>query len=227
MTVVRPGLATVGVTGLAYAGSGLGAHLDPVSLTKSSKIQMGTQSKASPDSMVIDMGDSVINSNFNEENWISKIKGILNEEQLGHEIDNPTNCIFQVPKSVSSIKPEAFIPQRIALGPYHHFRPKFYKMQKCKLHEVQIVHQRLKLPEFQLFDQLKRKVKDVRGYYHEHLDIHDDTLSWIMVIDEEKALTPTASQLSSVKVKFCHTGLGISFICFTKEDTALHLPVLL
>ncbi|KAF2320966.1 hypothetical protein GH714_032243 [Hevea brasiliensis] len=352
---------------------------------------MGTQSKASPDSMVIDMGDSIINSNFNEENWISKIKGILNKEQLGHEIDNPTNCIFQVPKSVSSIKPEAFIPQRIALGPYHHFRPKFYKMQKCKLHEVQIVHQRLKLPEFQLlFDQLKRKVKDVRGYYHEHLDIHDDTLSWIMVIDglfllqlicdeqplefvdssgrkfpmeailrdvvllenqipffvlehllarsnpatkiqsllsmtikfcprispvalqgyfpkksfecplhlldllynlvwfggfpvgrdnavaigrqrsfnvwsalwdmisslnvgflvipkkiidlilkilqvlgisislqftEEKALTPTASQLSSVKVKFCHTGLGISFIYFTKEDTALHLPV--
>ncbi|XP_050210067.1 putative UPF0481 protein At3g02645 [Mercurialis annua] len=131
-------------------------------------------------------GDSIINSNFNEELWRSKMKNILDKEpgRYDRETDDNPICILQVPGSVKALKPEAYTPQTIALGPYHHFLPKLYKMQKCKLHQVRIFHQQRNLPEFQLlFDQMKRKVRDVRGYYYENLDVHDDTLSMIIVLD--------------------------------------------
>ncbi|XP_050211067.1 putative UPF0481 protein At3g02645 [Mercurialis annua] len=155
-------------------------------------MQMDAQKMACGDS-VIDMdmhilasGDSVINSNFDEEKWRSKMKSMLDKEpgRYDRETDDNTISILRVPGSVKALKPEAYTPQTIALGPCHHFLPKLYKMQNCKIHQVRIFRQERHLPEFQLlFDQMKRKVRDVRGYYYESLSIHDDTLSLIIVLD--------------------------------------------
>ncbi|CAL0321085.1 unnamed protein product [Lupinus luteus] len=45
------------------------------------------------------------------------------EELMKHQKYHATFCVYRVPKSFSSTKPEAFIPQFVGLGPYHHCIP--------------------------------------------------------------------------------------------------------
>lgn len=128
--------------------------------------------------------DSVLSLYSNEENWIIMMKMLLNKEELVCDIDNPPYCISKAPKAIRSIKEEAVVPQRIAIGPYHHFKSNLYKMEKCKLEHVKVAHQHLQLPSFELLvDHFQTNATRLRGYYQEVLDVSDDTLSWIMVID--------------------------------------------
>lgn len=59
-------------------------------------------------------------------------------------------CIFKVPKSLASFKPEAYVPQLMGLGPYHHLRPELQQMQTYKLSEVKRVGKGFKENEFEL-----------------------------------------------------------------------------
>ncbi|XP_050210065.1 putative UPF0481 protein At3g02645 [Mercurialis annua] len=127
---------------------------------------------------------SIFNSNFNQEKWIQQMKNILNNEaSLGYETNNFIT-IFKVTTSLKNKNREFYIPQKLALGPYHNFSADLYKLQKCKLHQVELLHQQLGFPEFELLaDRIGEKTGDIRGCYDENLDVNDDTLSWIMVID--------------------------------------------
>ncbi|XP_019451729.1 PREDICTED: putative UPF0481 protein At3g02645 [Lupinus angustifolius] len=49
---------------------------------------------------------------------------VLNvEELMKHQKYHATFCVYRVPKSLSCTKPEAFTPQFVGLGPYHHCIP--------------------------------------------------------------------------------------------------------
>ncbi|GMN33609.1 hypothetical protein TIFTF001_048273 [Ficus carica] len=60
-------------------------------------------------------------------------KNIMNG---GYDLDEFPISIFRVPTSLSSSKPEAYVPQLVGLGPYHHFRPKVQQTQTYKLVEI-------------------------------------------------------------------------------------------
>lgn len=38
-------------------------------------------------------------------------------------------CVFLVPNRLKEAKPEPYVPQRLGLGPYHHFRPELQFME--------------------------------------------------------------------------------------------------
>ncbi|CAN4084479.1 unnamed protein product [Withania somnifera] len=67
----------------------------------------------------------------------------------------PPVCVLQVPKPLTHQKPEAYTPQLIGMGPYHHLRP----------------------------DLNGKNDLIVRACYNHFMDIDEETLAWIVAID--------------------------------------------
>lgn len=73
-------------------------------------------------------------STIDEHRWLSLVRSALSE--ASNEEDQKIKvqvCIFFVPKSLLYLKPEAFMPQLFAVGPYHHWVPHLYDMERYKL----------------------------------------------------------------------------------------------
>ncbi|KAJ7970107.1 UPF0481 plant-like protein [Quillaja saponaria] len=75
--------------------------------------------------------NSIFHSSSDEKSWVVHITEIF--KSLDHEIQSIPVCVFHVPKSLSSAKPEDYVPQLVALGPYRHFRPELYPTERFKL----------------------------------------------------------------------------------------------
>ncbi|KAM7477217.1 hypothetical protein LguiB_024460 [Lonicera macranthoides] len=97
-------------------------------------------------------------------------------------------CICKVPNTLSDVKPEAYFPQKIGLGPYHHFRSHlYYRMERNKFDAVT----RLLSPTNQVLNShhhliLKFTQYDdvVRSFYKDCcLDLNAQVLAWVLVID--------------------------------------------
>lgn len=92
-------------------------------------------------------------------------------------------CIFQYPKTQTAINP--YFPRQIGLGPYHHLRPDFYKMQNHKLAAAERVLRAS--PIVNSKELLIQKVKEselvIRGFYDQYIDLDGDTLAFIFAID--------------------------------------------
>ncbi|KAK3414520.1 hypothetical protein EUGRSUZ_H00381 [Eucalyptus grandis] len=116
--------------------------------------------------------------------WFIHVKTNFKEE-LQKDINSHV-CVFQVPRSLSSAKPQAYAPQLVGLGPYHHLQPHLLEMERVKLDVVKKLH---KESSGMSFMELVRKLTDlhlyVRACYHKFLDIDADVLSWIMTVDAQ------------------------------------------
>ncbi|MED6188235.1 hypothetical protein PIB30_084102 [Stylosanthes scabra] len=117
-----------------------------------------------------------------EDNWVIHIDKMFRELNLDYLRDYPV-CIYNVPKSLSSAKPEAFTPQLVALGPYHHFRPELYPMERLKLTAAKRVLNNMELNHVVKNQNLSTYSPKIRACFHKYLDFKDDTLVYIMVID--------------------------------------------
>ncbi|GFS35767.1 transmembrane protein, putative [Actinidia rufa] len=125
---------------------------------------------------------SIFESSTSEERWITQISKIL-EKEVKVDIDHPVS-IFRVPATLSVYKPKAYVPQLIGLGPYHHFQPELYEMERCKLVAASRLRKQFNSLEFKyLVAKLNLVEQCVRACYHKYLDIEGDTLAWIMAID--------------------------------------------
>ncbi|XP_057501649.1 putative UPF0481 protein At3g02645 [Actinidia eriantha] len=125
---------------------------------------------------------SIFESSTSEERWITQISKIL-EKEVRVDINYPVS-IFRVPATLSVYKPEAYVPQLIGLGPYHHFLPELYEMERCKLAAACRLQKQFNSLEFKyLVAKLNLVEQYVRACYHKYLDIEGDTLAWIMAID--------------------------------------------
>ncbi|TVU15196.1 hypothetical protein EJB05_38703, partial [Eragrostis curvula] len=119
---------------------------------------------------------------FDETQWIIRIRRILDEEiEL---CDDQPISIFDVPKALLSTKPEAYIPQLVSFGPYHHCREELCDMERYKLSAAK--RAQIHLPGMDLqqlvfnFTKLEHRI---RAHYHRHLNLSKETLGWMMAID--------------------------------------------
>ncbi|KAK4410631.1 hypothetical protein Sango_0136100 [Sesamum angolense] len=73
------------------------------------------------------------NPSFDEQRWIIQIRRVLEEDNLEQEPDDVPVSIFTVPKTLMLTSPEFYVPQQLALGPYHNHRAELYEMERYKL----------------------------------------------------------------------------------------------
>ncbi|KAA8535241.1 hypothetical protein F0562_030244 [Nyssa sinensis] len=131
--------------------------------------------------------NSILNSSSSEQRWVDQMSRILKKDVV-IDINEVGPSVFEVPKSMSALKPEAYTPQLIGLGPYHHFRPELYQMQRSKLAAAKGV---LKLDQILNFEDLmihglKEFEPTIRMCYNKYLDLDPNTLAWILAIDGDK-----------------------------------------
>ncbi|CAN6202323.1 unnamed protein product [Urochloa humidicola] len=125
---------------------------------------------------------------FDEVRWVVQIRQSLEEDATGNDDDDtgiPVS-VFNVPKQLRVHKPEAYTPQFIALGPYHHWRPELYEMERYKLAAARRLQRRLRPGAVKLeglVEQFKRLERKVRAHYHRYLDFGGETLAWMMLVD--------------------------------------------
>ncbi|KAK9098493.1 hypothetical protein Syun_025538 [Stephania yunnanensis] len=119
---------------------------------------------------------------FDELQWVVRIRRTIEEEM--EDEDNYSACIFVVPKSLKSSKPEAYIPQQLALGPYHSWRPELFDMERYKLAAAKRNQKQLQHIKFQhLVEQFLKMELRIRACYHKYLDLNHETLAWMMAVD--------------------------------------------
>ncbi|CAH9129827.1 unnamed protein product [Cuscuta epithymum] len=100
-----------------------------------------------------------------------------------------TPKIFQVPKPLKESKPDAYTPQTLGLGPYHHLRPDLHRTHQKKLAQISLFQARGgDSPKTQFFSQeALRRVRDieplVRVQYDKYLDLEGSTLEHIFLLD--------------------------------------------
>ncbi|KAM7473004.1 hypothetical protein LguiA_011187 [Lonicera macranthoides] len=128
--------------------------------------------------------DSILSSSFSEQRWIHQInKNFVKEVMI--DINNVPVCVFNVPKSLTDVRPDAYLPQVIGLGPYHHMRPELYHMERYKISTIRSLLNSDQILNFHdlLIEKLKEIAPTIRACYHKYLDLDDKTLAWIMAID--------------------------------------------
>ncbi|KAH7654424.1 hypothetical protein IHE45_19G142800 [Dioscorea alata] len=114
--------------------------------------------------------------------WIIHVRRAL-EEELEDADDLPIS-ISCVPKPLLCSKPQCYVPQSIALGPYHHRRCDLHEMERFKLSAAKRSQQWIPGFKFQnLVDLFAKLEYPIRAHYHRYLDFNGDTLAWMMAID--------------------------------------------
>ncbi|KAK4413970.1 hypothetical protein Salat_2809800 [Sesamum alatum] len=122
------------------------------------------------------------NPNFDEKQWVIQIRRALDEE-LEEETETPVR-IFNVPRPLLAIHPDSYIPQQVAIGPYHYTRPEIREMERYKLAAArrnQKDFQNLKLQR--LVDRLVEFEPSIRACYNKYLNLNGETLAWMMAVD--------------------------------------------
>ncbi|RWR91052.1 putative UPF0481 protein [Cinnamomum micranthum f. kanehirae] len=118
-----------------------------------------------------------------EREWIDDTSRILEEEdeECGEQV--PVR-IFTVSKNLVLVKPEAYIPHVVAIGPYHQKRLDLYQMMRYKISSAKRTQKLLKTSKFrdvvEHFYELEHRI---RACYHRFLDYSGETVAWTMAID--------------------------------------------
>ncbi|KAJ4951542.1 hypothetical protein NE237_028374 [Protea cynaroides] len=125
---------------------------------------------------------SYSNSSFDELRWVIDIRRRL-EEELEENAGDPV-CIFNVPKTLMATKPDCYIPQFLAIGPYHYWQPELIEMERYKVAIAKRIRKQLQNQKFEsLVDQLKKLELRIRACYNKYLVFNGETLGWMMAVD--------------------------------------------
>ncbi|GJN12349.1 hypothetical protein PR202_ga30620 [Eleusine coracana subsp. coracana] len=120
---------------------------------------------------------------FDEERWLSRVRQSLEREAA--EALGAAAKVFDVPRVLRATKPEAYVPQHFALGPYHCHRAELRDMERYKLAAAKRAE--MLFAGGRKFDHLAQRLlglqDKMRGPYHRFLDLSDETLAWMIAID--------------------------------------------
>ncbi|KAI3766208.1 hypothetical protein L2E82_16260 [Cichorium intybus] len=127
--------------------------------------------------------DSFTKSNIDQQGWVKSMRKSIIEPD-NEEISKIPVCIFTVPKVLLATDPESYIPQQVALGPFHHWREEVYDMQRYKLDAARRTQKFMNVSFERIVELMwKQDEPRIRASYHKFLDMSGEVLVWIMAVD--------------------------------------------
>lgn len=122
---------------------------------------------------------------IDENGWVIQIKGSFDVQEEEEEVKELCMSVFNVPKELLAVKPEAYTPQSISIGPYHHWRSELYEMERYKLAAARRFQKRINGLKFEsaVVEEFKKHEWRIRSSYHKFLDYKEETLAWVMALD--------------------------------------------
>ncbi|CAH1423017.1 unnamed protein product [Lactuca virosa] len=126
---------------------------------------------------------SFTKSNIDQEGWVKTMRKSIVEPD-DEEISKIPVCIYIVPKVLLATDPESYIPQQVALGPFHHWREEVYDMQRYKLEAARRTQKFMNTSfECMVESMMKQDEPRIRASYYKFLDMPGEVLVWIMAVD--------------------------------------------
>ncbi|TVU42958.1 hypothetical protein EJB05_09385, partial [Eragrostis curvula] len=120
---------------------------------------------------------------FDEDRWLSRVRQTLEKEAA--DALGAAAKVFDVPRVLRATKPDAYLPQHFALGPYHCHRAELRDMERYKLAAAKRAAKLF--ADDRKFDHLVQRLMEaqdkIRAPYHRFLELNDQTLAWMMAID--------------------------------------------
>ncbi|KAF8006984.1 hypothetical protein BT93_K1091 [Corymbia citriodora subsp. variegata] len=107
---------------------------------------------------------------------MTDVRGPGSEEGIGF-------CIFKAPQSLSEINLKAYQPNIVPIGPFHHGKLEFQKMEKHKRRFSTDLLNRTNQTTDKLAESLKPMEEKIRRCYSEDIDFKSDELIGMMVVD--------------------------------------------
>ncbi|KAG6426067.1 hypothetical protein SASPL_110281 [Salvia splendens] len=119
---------------------------------------------------------------FDESLWVKRI-----QQSIDNDLDEDSKIpvtIFAVPKILMATDPDSYIPQQVAIGPYHHLRAELYDMERYKVAAAKRNQEELDNVKLRhLADHLMKMELRIKASYHRPLGIRVETLAWMMAVD--------------------------------------------
>ncbi|XP_058068463.1 putative UPF0481 protein At3g02645 [Magnolia sinica] len=124
---------------------------------------------------------------FDQHRWVTRIRETLAQEhdhdRSDDDIETPVS-IFSVSKSLMVTKPEAYIPQHVAIGPYHQWRIEVYEMERYKFIAARMLQEHLRGITIEgIVDHFAKLDLKIRACYDRYFDLSTETLAWMMAVD--------------------------------------------
>ncbi|XP_074562801.1 putative UPF0481 protein At3g02645 [Curcuma longa] len=121
--------------------------------------------------------------NPDEIQWVDIIRRSLEEELECVDDDLPAT-ISDVPKPLLYSKPEAYVPQMVALGPFHRHRQELHDMERYKLASAKRLQSLLPGANFHhIVNFFIKHELQIRAHYRRYLKFSGETLAWMMAVD--------------------------------------------
>ncbi|XXG64646.1 hypothetical protein AAC387_Pa05g2540 [Persea americana] len=122
---------------------------------------------------------------FNQHQWVVQIQEVLSQDNEVKSNDGEIPIsIFTVSKSLMVNKPENYIPQKVAIGPYHQWRCEVYDMERHKFLAAKRAQKHLRDVTFEVVvAQFMKLDLKIRACYDRYLDLTSETLAWMLAVD--------------------------------------------
>ncbi|XP_057837102.1 putative UPF0481 protein At3g02645 [Cryptomeria japonica] len=91
--------------------------------------------------------------------------------------------VFSVPNELLAVKPEAYIPQCVSIGPYHHWRSQLFEMDRYKVATAPRFEKTITGKFEAVVEEVKKYDWQIRNCYQKFLDYKEEPLAWLMALD--------------------------------------------
>ncbi|KAG6645869.1 UPF0481 protein At3g47200-like isoform X2 [Carya illinoinensis] len=109
------------------------------------------------------------------------------KEMVESSLDPPLSsnecCIYRIPIDLLKLNEEAYTPQIISIGPFHHGSKRLEPMEKLKLKYFKRFLQRIDFNVEILVNDIKQHEESVRGCYAESIKLSSDAFVKLILVD--------------------------------------------
>ncbi|XP_057825815.1 putative UPF0481 protein At3g02645 [Cryptomeria japonica] len=116
--------------------------------------------------------------------WLEQIKKTQKHGEEQGTASHVHPYIFTIPESLRTERPEAYVPQVVSLGPYHHLKLELFESERYKSKLTVQIEKKAKRGTFE--DLVKYLISiggEIRNSYNNQIECDDEVLGWMMARD--------------------------------------------